>query len=94
MFGVVYMRKTKYAEELCEPGRIQWPTGEEARIERLLIRKGSLEEIRFSWWKNGNIAIRPLDLSEDDLLKLFGDAFAKNVFSNAFKSRLRSMLKE
>jgi len=87
------MRDTGYARELCEPGVMKWPSGgSEARIEKLLIKETGEEEIRFSWWKEGKLAIRPLDLSEHDLITLFSDALAKEVFSEDFKSKLKSML--
>lgn len=87
------MRNTDYARELCEPGVMKWPSsGSEARIEKLLIKETGEEEIRFSWWKAGKLAIRPLDLSEEDLVRLFSDAIAKEVFSDDFKSKLKSML--
>jgi len=87
------MRDTEYARELCDPGVIKWPSGgSEARIEKLLIKETGEEEIRFSWWKDGKLAIRPLDLSERDLITLFSDALAKEVFSEGFKSKLKSML--
>ena len=86
------MRDTKYAKELREPGIVRWPSGSEGRIERLLIKDTQEEEIRFSWWKDGNIANRPLDLSEKDLITLFEDALVKKVFSDHFRSQLKSLL--
>ena len=86
------MRDTKYARELREPGVVKWPTGSEGRIERLLIKKSGTEEIRFSWWKDGRLATRPLDLSEEDLLTLFEDAIAKGVFNTDFLVRLKGLL--
>lgn len=83
------MRDTRYAQELCEPGVMKWPSGSEARIEKLLIKETGEEEIRFSWWKDGKMAIRPLDLSEHDLITLLSDALAKEVFTNDFKSKLK-----
>jgi hypothetical protein len=80
------------AWELCEPGVKKWPTGSEGRIERLLIKKSRTEEIRFPWWKDGRLATRPLDLSEEDLVTLFEDAIAKDVFTTEFKSRLKGLL--
>jgi hypothetical protein len=85
------MRDTDYATELCQPGRIQWDDTE-GRIERLLVKANGQEEIRFSWWKNGTIATRPLDLPEDDLIALFRDAIANGVFSRQFRSDLRDLL--
>lgn len=85
------MRETKYAQELCEPGGQHFPSGDDARIEKLHIKESGEEEIRFSWWKEGKIVPRPLDLSEDDLFALFRDAFAKDVFTPAFNMTLRDM---
>jgi hypothetical protein len=86
------MRDTKYARELREPGVVKWGDGSEGRIERLLIKATNQEEIRFSWWKDGNMANRPLDLSEDDLIRLLEDAVANNVFTDSFRSKLRSLI--
>jgi hypothetical protein len=86
------MRDTSYAQELCEPGVMKWPSGSEARIEKLLIKETGVEEIRFSWWKDGKMAIRPLDLSEHDLISLFRDALAKEVFSDDFRLKLKLLL--
>lgn len=84
------MRETKYAVELTEPGIMRFPSGDEARIEKLHIKESGEEEVRFSWWKDGKMI--PLDLSENDLLILLRDAFAKDVFTPLFKDSLRSLL--
>jgi hypothetical protein len=86
------MRETKYAQELCEPAVRCFPSGDEARIEKLHIKESGEEEVRFSWWKEGKMVPRPLDLPENDLIALFRDAFAKDVFTPAFKMTLRDML--
>jgi hypothetical protein len=86
------VRETDYAVELCEPGVRQFPSGAEARIEKLHIKETEEEEIRFSWWKNGNMVPRPLDLSEGDLIALFKDALSKDVFTPIFRLKLRSIL--
>ncbi len=85
------MRETRYATELREPGIVQLGDSE-GRIERILVKESGQEEIRFSWWKNGTIIPRPLDLSEEELLILFRDAIVKGVFDAAFRSRLREIL--
>ena len=66
------MPNTEYADELCEPGSVQLgkDKDEEGRIERLRVKSTQQEEIRFSWWKSGRFMLRPLDLPEEDLLKL------------------------
>lgn len=86
------MRETSYATELTPPGIRSFPNGDQARIERLHIKETGEEEVRLSWWKNGKMVPRPLDLSEDDLLILFRDALSKDVFTTAFRMVLRSML--
>ncbi len=86
------MRETKYAREVREPGVIIWPDGNEARIERLFVKERREEEIRFSWWKGGKMLVRPLDLTEGDLMTLFEDAIAKNVFTDEFIAGLRRLL--
>jgi hypothetical protein len=82
------VRDTTYAQELCEPGIQRFPSGSEARIEKLHIKESGEKEIRFSWWKDGKMVPRPLDLSEDDLIALFKDAFDKGVFTDTFKANL------
>jgi hypothetical protein len=86
------MRDTKYAREIREPAVLKWPNGSEGRIERLFIKSRGAEEVRFSWWKDGRIATRPLDISEDDLLALFADAIAKDIFTASFRASLKALL--
>ena len=62
-------RDTKYAKELDRASQ-ELEDGEEARIERLKIKQGASVVIRFSWWKDGEMIPRPLDLSEEDLMEL------------------------
>jgi hypothetical protein len=87
------MRDTAYATELSEPGAVRWPEiDEEARMERLQVKESGQIEIRFSWWKSGKMAPRPLDLEENQLIALFADAIHKNVFSREFLTGLRQLL--
>lgn len=81
------MRNTPYATEI--------KTAEDAfgqRIERLYIKEHGREEIRFSWWKDGNLMIRPLDLPEGELLPLMRSAISDGVFSDSFICGLHSAL--
>ncbi|MCJ2061275.1 DUF4926 domain-containing protein [Methylobacterium sp. J-088] len=80
------MRSTKYADEIASADEGG------ARIERLRIRSTGAAEIRFSWWKNGRFQPRPLDLPEDDLLRLLRKAIDEGVFSEIFVGHLRQML--
>jgi hypothetical protein len=84
------VRDTTYATELASAS-VQWGESE-GRIERLMIKEAHQEEIRFSWWNEGRMIPRPLDLGEDDLLILFERAIAANVFTVDFRSRLRAIL--
>lgn len=85
------MRDTNYARELATAA-IQWRDSSEGRIERLLIKDSGEEEIRFSWWKDGRMTPRPLDLSESDLLTLLERAIVSGVFTDEVRGRLRGLL--
>jgi hypothetical protein len=84
------MRDTPYAKEI-KSAIIAFPDHSEGRIERLLIKDSQQEEIRFTWWKDGNLVPRPLDLLEEDLLTLFENAFQEKVFSEGFLVKLKQM---
>ncbi len=79
------MKKTAYATQLAE-GRMG-----EMRIERLLVKKTGAEEIRASWWPNGNFAIRPVDMPEENWVKLLDIGFKKGVLSSKFALDLIKM---
>jgi hypothetical protein len=72
------VRDTKYATEIRSVS-LTFPSGDEARIERLRIKSSKQIEIRFSWWKNGRMIHRPLDLGERDLMKLLTKAIREGV---------------
>src|ERR1700739_1635786 len=75
------MKETKSVLELCEPGIRPFPNGDEARIEKLHIWESGREEVVCSRWSDGKMLPRALDLSEGDLIVLFRDAMAKDVFT-------------
>lgn len=79
-------RETAYATEIASV------TVGDTRLERLLIQESGEEEIRFSWWPGGKLAPRPLDVTEDHLLKLFEGAIAEGVFTNDFQLALLRLL--
>jgi hypothetical protein len=85
------MRDTQYAREISR-GIYPWSENSEARIERLYIKEFGQEEIRFSWWKDGNLVMRPLDLTEEELLALLRNSVEVGVFSTDFLRRLREIL--
>jgi hypothetical protein len=67
------LRDTKYARLIGDVS-VQFPSGSEARLERLFIKEHGREEVRFSWWKDSNMMMRPLDLSEEDMWQLIAKA--------------------
>jgi hypothetical protein len=82
------MRDTAYATELASADL------RGCRIERLHVKELGKDEIRFSWWPEGKMANRPLDLPEDELLPLLRQAIQKGVFTEGFLRDLHSMLYE
>ena len=64
------------------------------RIERLHIHADDVEAIRFSWWKDGNLMMRPLDLTEPQLLPLMSAAMREGVFTDDFLRGLQAALTE
>jgi hypothetical protein len=82
------MRDTLYATEEATA------KVENCRIERLFVKSENQIEIRFSWWPDGNMANRPLDVPEPLLLNLLAEAIRKNVFSGTFLSGLTRLLAE
>ena len=80
------MRDTEYAKELASVS-----VGG-ATIERLYIKEEEQEEIRFSWWKDGRLMMRPLDVTEATLLELLEQAFSEDIFTDGFKLQLIKFL--
>lgn len=82
------MRDSHYAREIA--------TAEfnNCRIERLHVKAEGQDEIRFSWWPDGRMANRPLDLPEHELLPLLRAAMKAGVFSDAFLRDLKKALDE
>lgn len=86
------MRDTSYARELVPPAITRSEDGiHESRMERLLIKETATEEIRFSWWKDGNMAVRPLDLPQEELLSLLVAGFG-TVLTDDFLADLRGRI--
>ena len=80
------LRDTDYATELAR--------GEygDTRIERLRIKETKEEEIRFSWWPEGKMAMRPLDLPETELIELLRKGIENQVFSDHFIIELKTLI--
>lgn len=83
------MRDTPYATEIATASDAVGQS-----IERIFVKEYQREEIRFSWWSNGNLVIRPLDLPEEELLALMGLAIQRDVFTEDFLRGLQTMLNE
>jgi hypothetical protein len=89
------LRDTPYATELAPPASITFPGGSEGRIEYLEFKTGAAkgkEGCRFSWWKEGRMLPRPLDVTEDELRELLQKAFRQGLFSGSLVEDLREML--
>ncbi len=85
------LRETPYAKTLMAVSCVR-ERGNEDRLERLLVRRTGSEEIRFVWWRNGQMRAKPPDMPEDDLLELLEKGFRAGVFTRDFTVRLREML--
>lgn len=80
--------------DLIKNAIIDLGNNEQARAEKITIKATNEEELRFSWWtKNGSQFVRtPLDLPEDDWIRLFNEAVKKDVLSQDFIKKLIKVL--
>jgi hypothetical protein len=76
------LRDTEYAEE-----RASTRLGA-VRLERLFVKAENQEEIRLSWWPDGRMANRPVDVPEGDLVTLLAQGIRDGVLSAQFLPRL------
>jgi hypothetical protein len=83
-------RDTPYAKEL-KTGKRELSDHSEARVERLFVKGYGQEEIRFSWWKDGKMMTRPLDLPEEDFVALIREGVAQGVFSPETLAELKTL---
>ncbi len=88
-----YLRETQYAGLIAE-GRLSLGDRAEFRIERLYVKDERSTEVRFSWWKNKKLMMRPLDATEPQLLDLFNEGIRAGVFTPYFRRRLRQLLQQ
>jgi hypothetical protein len=63
-----------------------------ARARRIYVHESATEEIRWCYYKNGRFVVRPPDIPEEDLLRLFEAAVAEGVFTPRFRQRLKQIL--
>ncbi len=85
------LRETKYAKELARATR-EYSPNDEVRLERLYIKEHERDEIRFSWWPNGKMAQKPLDVTEEQLLDLLEEGIKQGVFTSKFLGQLKDLL--
>ena len=83
------MRDTPYAREIVTASDTLGQS-----IERIFVKEYGRDEIRFSWWKGGNMVVRPLDLPEEELLPLMAQAIASGVFTTPFLRDLQGVLND
>ena len=81
------LRNTSYAIELASADLGG------SRIERILIKEGWEQTVRFSDWRGGRFNPRALEIPEGELLVLIGDAVAAGVFSPSFLRDLGPLLR-
>jgi len=66
-------------------------------IEKIFVKDLNQEEIRFVYFKDTirmeeQLVVRPLDLPEDDLIRLMELSIKQNVFSKEFVGKLKDIL--
>ena len=66
-------------------------------IEKIIVKELNQEEIRFVYFKDTikmqeQLVARPLDLPEEDLIKLIKISIKKNVFSDQFILDLKEFI--
>lgn len=66
-------------------------------IEKIFVKDLNQEEIRFVYFKDTvkmeeQLVARPLDLPEDDLIRLIELAIKQNVFSKEFIGNLKEII--
>ncbi|NYE08983.1 hypothetical protein F4694_005840 [Bacillus niacini] len=88
------LKRTKYCNLLVQ-GLSQ--EGEDiSAVERIFVKALNREEIRFAWYKEKNgskhFQLRPLDLTEEELLELLKDGVNKGVFTSDFRKKLKEIL--
>lgn len=84
-------RDTRYARVIAS-AEIDLGSDEKAVAERLELHEFGTEEVRFSWWKNGKFMTRPLDIAEEDWIKLLSESYKNGVLSSEFMKDLEKQI--
>lgn len=81
------LRKTRHAE-LCAEARLPQGRTDQHRLERMWLKQGEAEVIRWSWWREGRIMPRAPHLTEADLIQLLDKGIEAGVFTPFFMRQL------
>lgn len=93
MDRITMLRDTDYAMELIPPAVLEYSDGtNQARLERLYVKAPATIEIRLSWWKNGRMQLRPLDLPEEELWELLALGIREGVLELRSSQGLRDFV--
>ena len=65
----------------------------ENRLERLYVKEHNQEEIRLSWWPDGGMANRPLDMPEGEFIELLAKGISDGTLGQFFIFDLIEALK-
>lgn len=85
------IRETGYAKCIKE-ANLDFGDGNLMKAEKLFIKNCQQEELRFSWWVNGQFRVRPVDLPGKEWIKLFAKAKEEGVFSDWFLDELKKLV--
>ena len=85
------LRKTPHAE-LCAEACLVQDGGSEYRIERMWLKQGEVEVIRWSWWKGRRMIPRAPHLTEAELVHLLDKGIEAGVFTPFFLRQLLGVM--
>lgn len=89
------LKQTDYCNLLSQ-GRVE-KKDHVNTIERIHVKAKNRDEIRFAYYKynkknNERLILRPLDVTENELLQLFISAISEDVFTPSFREKLKKIL--
>lgn len=89
------LKSTEYCD-VYRQGKLQSKDHTDV-IEKIYVKDKERYEIRFAYYKptpkgNQRLVLRPLDITETELLQVMIDAIANDVFTTDFKQKLKGIL--
>lgn len=81
------LRETRHAA-LCAEARLPTGEGDEHRIERMWLKGGDAEVIRWSWWRKGRMLPCSPHLTEAELVQLLDRGIETGVLTPFFLRQL------